>query len=558
MIVADASLTEDEPARRLRRERDRYVAFAFAASDLLIETKVDGKIINAAGAAQALFGITADCLVGQSILDCIISSDRPLARRRLHQVRANYRMDPVAISVARSDGTVTPALLGACCLPGHDDRVFLTLGLLPSPHPLADLDHDEATGLLSAESLAATARRLVAEDSEPQQLKLIRLDGLSGTIGQLPEDQVRPLMQEVGEAIRTASVDGDVVGRLSDDTFGIMTNAARGSQGDSALADDLSRVIREAGIPDGRIASSVARIDLDLGGLSGKDAGHALAYAIDSLVKSLRGDLNIAQLEDGLRDAMKRAVDRMVDTRRMLNQRSLSLVYQPILNLATRTVHHFEALTRFSDGADTTATVLFSEDAGLVAELDLIVCREAIKALAASDASVAVNLSGQSVQDDAFRHTLRELIAQLGNNRPRLLFELTESAAVHDKPAATAFLSELRSAGHGICLDDFGAGAAAYDYLRHFNADFVKIDGPFLKAAVNPGRERALIRSICVLCQELHCKVIGEMIEDEVTARLAGDLGIGFAQGWLFGKPLKELPARVRSIRRKGPTETWE
>lgn len=558
MIVADASITEGEPARRLRRERDRYVAFAFAASDLLIETKVDGKIINATGAAQALFGITTDCLVGRSILHFIISTDRPLARRRLQQVRANYRMDPVVVSVARGDGTATPALLGACYLPSHDDSVFLTLGLLPSQRPLADCDHDAATGLLSAESLAATAQRLVAEGSEPQQLKLVRLDGLSGTIGQLPEDQIHLLMQEVGGAIRAASVGGDVIGRLDDDTFGIMTSAARGSQGDSALAADLSRAIREAGIPDGRIESSIARIDLDLGGLSGKDAGHALAYAIDSLVKSLRGDVDIAQLQEGLRAAMKCAVNRMVDTRRMLDQRSLSLVYQPILNLATRTVHHFEALTRFSDGADTQATILFSEDAGLVAELDLIVCREVIKALECSDANVAVNLSGQSVQDGAFRNTLRDMIAQLGPNRPRLLFELTESAAVHDKPAATAFLSELRSAGHGICLDDFGAGAAAYDYLRHFNVDFVKIDGPFLKAAAHPGRERALIRSICVLCQELRCKVIGEMIEDEVAAKLAGELGIGFAQGWLFGKPLKELPPRIRSARRKGPTETWE
>jgi len=365
-------------------------------------------------------------------------------------------------------------------------------------------------------------------------------------------------MQEVGGAIRAASIGGDVIGRLTDDTFGIMTNAARGSQDDSTLTADLSRVIREAGIPDGRIGSRVARIDLDLGGLSGKDAGRALAYAVDSLVKSLRGDLDITELQDGLSLAMKHAVDRIADTRRMLDQRSLSLVYQPILNLATRTVHHYEALTRFSDGADTTATVLFSEDAGLVAELDLIVCREVIKALESSNASVAVNLSGQSVQDGAFRNTLRQLIAPLGTKRPHLLFELTESAAVHDKPAATAFLSELRSAGHSICIDDFGAGAAAYDYLRRFNADFVKIDGPFLKAAVEPGRERALIRSICVLCQELHCEVIGEMIEDEVTARRAGELGIGYAQGWLFGRPLKELPGRVRAIRRKGPTEIWE
>jgi EAL domain-containing protein (putative c-di-GMP-specific phosphodiesterase class I) len=301
------------------------------------------------------------------------------------------------------------------------------------------------------------------------------------------------------------------------------------------------------------------RIDLSLGGLSDEDAGRALTYAMSSFIKSLGGSLDIGSLQSGLAAAMTETVSRFVDTRRILADERFTLVYQPVVDIATRATHHYEALTRFADGADTFETVVFSEDVGLVMDLDLTVCRRAIKAMERSDnASVAINLSGRSVQNDTFRRALVELVGTLGNLRHRLLFELTESAVVENMAEAATFLRQLRSMGHPVCLDDFGAGAAAYNYLRRFDVDFVKIDGPFLKAARDRGRERALIRSICVLCEEIDCKVIGETIEDERAASLAASLGVGYGQGWLFGKPVPELPWPVRSIRREGGVETWQ
>ena len=132
-----------------------------------------------------------------------------------------------------------------------------------------------------------------------------------------------------------------------------------------------------------------------------------------------------------------------------------------------------------------------------------------------------VALSDRSVQNDAFRASPLALVKPLGELLKRLLFEPTESAAVDNLEDASAFLRWLHGLGHAVYLDDFGAGAAAYSYLRRFDVDFVKIDEPFLQAAANGTRERALIRSICVLCKEIGSQVIGEMIEDEAGAGLA-------------------------------------
>jgi EAL domain-containing protein (putative c-di-GMP-specific phosphodiesterase class I) len=375
----------------------------------------------------------------------------------------------------------------------------------------------------------------------------------------LPPERASALLEEVGAALRAASVGGDAAGRLGEDAFGVVTKVGHADQRDNSLALDIVEAIREAGIPKGQIAPRVTSIDLSFGNLTNSEASRALSYALSSFVKSQGSDFDVVSLQAGLTKAMSQAVARFDRTRKMLADGSFKLVYQPVVDLLTRAVHHYEALSRFPHGANTFETVTFSEDLGLIIELDLVVCRRAVEAIMQSDnASVAVNVSGRSVQNDGFRKALIKIARQLGDSRHRLLFELTESALVDDLSEAEEFLAQLRTAGHAICLDDFGAGATAYNYMRRFDTDYVKIDGPFLKAANGRDRERALLRSICVLCSEIGCKVIGEMIEDETEAAFAKSLGIAHGQGWLFGKPIEQLPVPPRSMRRKGSSETWQ
>jgi EAL domain-containing protein (putative c-di-GMP-specific phosphodiesterase class I) len=559
-VVVSGPATPIESIRHLRLERDRYVAFAFAAAELLIEVNTGGRIIAASGAAQVILGVGVPGLAGKTMLDFVAEADRPLVRHLLKQTQLQFRIDPVGVQLVRGDGVATSILFGACRLPDRSDSIFLSVALVPDALAPVERQRDAATGLLSPDALRDVAQRHSADrGGAVRQLHLVCLDGLTGAARELPADRAAMLMREIGAAMRANSIGGDAAGRLTEDAFGVVTRTGNDPAHDVALVADLGEAIRVAGIPDGEVGARIARIDLSLGGLSDRDAAQALSYAVGSLVKSLGGNVNLGSLQDGLAAVMEQAVSRFADTSRILADERFTVVYQPVVDLTTLAVHHYEALTRFPDGADTFETVVFSEDVGLIMDLDLIVCRRAIEAMERSDnASVAVNLSGRSVQNDAFRHALSALIGKLGGNRHRLLFELTESAEVEDMAEVSAFLSRLRVMGHTVCLDDFGAGAAAYNYLRRFDVDFLKIDGPFLKAAGRRRRERALIRSVCVLCRELGCRVIGEMIEDEKAAFDAAALGIGYGQGWLFGKPVQELPRPIRPGRRKGSIETWQ
>ena len=550
----------EQTVRHLRLERDRHVAFAFAAADLLVEVGDEGIIVAVSGAAHAVVGADTKALLGRPILELVAACDRSLVRQLLRRVRTDFRIDPAIVQIARSDGTPNQVLFGACRLPDRSDDLFITVTLVPDVLVAPPMERDASTGLLSQDAFSGAAQRLASESSKgPRHLQLVRLDGLSGAARQLPPERARALLEEIGAALRAASVGGDAAGRLGDDSFGIFTKASHSGERDTTLASEIAEAISEAGISEGQVESRVASIDLSFGNLTNSEASRALSYALSTFVKAQGADFDVASLQSGLMKAMDQAVVRFADTRKLLADGRFKLVYQPVVDLKTRTVHHYEALSRFPDGADTFETVTFSEDLGLIIELDLIVCRRAVEAIMRSDkARVAVNVSGRSVQNEGFRKALLKVAAGLGDSRHQLLFELTESAAVSNLAEAAEFLAQLRAAGHAICLDDFGAGATAYNYMRRFDVDFVKIDGPFLKAANGRDRERALIRSICVLCSEIDCKVIGEMIEDESEAAFAKNLGVAHGQGWLFGKPIEQLPAPSRSMRRKGSSETWQ
>ena len=214
-----------ESLRHLRLERDRHVAFAFAAADLLIEVGNDGTIIAAAGAAQAILGMDPG-LAGRPFLDFVAAADRPIARRLLKHVHAQLRIDPVVVGLVRGDGVTTSILFGACRLPDRDDSVFLSVTLLPYALAPIDRPRDAATGLLTPDALREAALRLALDDGATRQLELVRLDGLSSAARQLPDDRARMLMHEIGAALRACSIGGDAAGRLAEDAFGIVTRAS--------------------------------------------------------------------------------------------------------------------------------------------------------------------------------------------------------------------------------------------------------------------------------------------------------------------------------------------
>lgn len=549
-----------------KNQRDRYIAFSLAAADLLVEVDEGGKIARTIGATNALLAEDAQSVKGQAIEALFPSADRYLVARLLARAREIGRIDPATVRLKPDGRKPIHVNLGACYLPDRQ-RTFVTVTVLSEPLVKALPERDDISGLLDLCEFQHMASRSIKPGDAGsgaamlQEMQLIRLNGLSDAMDKMPQSRSKQLMGEIGALLRASSGPTGAAARLGDDEFGLMADQGSNAISEAQLMGDIQQVLSNAGVKEDRVSSSIVTLSMDTTNLSEDSVAKALSYVVDKFTKT--ATLEARDLQNSLNAAINAAVDQYARVKAVLAAGQFTLHYQPVVDIASREVHHYEALLRFNGGLDSYDTVRFSEQVGLAVEFDLAVCDKAISALHQYPGeSIAMNLSGLSVQNAQFRDRLSARLKAEPALKNRLMFELTESHMIEDVEDAARFLADLRRRGYEICLDDFGSGAAAYNYLRRFDVDYIKIDGPFLKTALTQPRQRALIHSLSILCQELKCKCIGEMIESEDMVRLAKDLGITHGQGWLFGKPAAQIPPRSNAVshavaRRKGVRETW-
>jgi EAL domain-containing protein (putative c-di-GMP-specific phosphodiesterase class I) len=239
-------------------------------------------------------------------------------------------------------------------------------------------------------------------------------------------------------------------------------------------------------------------------------------------------------------------LDWMTRIKQTIRDDAFRLAFQPIVTLEDTSVHHYEALSRLPTSVKSSPFrfITMAEQLGHIAEFDLAVLRRVTSLVHdghAGSAPVAVNVSGRSLTTPDFADRFLDCLDSYQDPGASLLVEVTESCKITDLAVASRALAAIRALGVKVCLDDFGVGAAAFEYLRAIAVDFVKIDGSFVREIGNPGFDRAFVQSIATLCDTLGIKTIGEQIEDEPIAEGLKSLGITHGQGFLFGAPGAEV-----------------
>ncbi|MGD0191077.1 MAG: EAL domain-containing protein [Rhizomicrobium sp.] len=146
-----------------------------------------------------------------------------------------------------------------------------------------------------------------------------------------------------------------------------------------------------------------------------------------------------------------------------------------------------------------------------------------------------------------------------------LLIEITETAEMTDLVAANAAIQVLREMGFEVGIDNFGAGAASFQYLHALAIDFVKVDGALVRKLGTSERDDRMLGGIVKLCGELGVKTIAEYVEDEDRLKRVRAIGFDLGQGHWFGAAIAEIPhpgvtaseAVPRLGKRKGVQEGW-
>ncbi len=229
------------------------------------------------------------------------------------------------------------------------------------------------------------------------------------------------------------------------------------------------------------------------------------------------------------------------------------LVFQPVIDLHSERISHYEVLLRMKgkDDNETISPTIFipvAERMGLIHSVDLWVVENAIDYLAAlpdfmAHVSLAVNLSSVAFQDKSLFYLIKDKLKMTWVDAGRLMFEITETAAVDNFEQTRNMILQIRALGCKFALDDFGAGFCSFNYLKKFPVDYIKIDGQFIQNLINDETDQVLVRSIVEIAAKLGKKTIAEFVQSpDVVAKLQ-EIGVDLAQGYIFGKPEKTLQA---------------
>lgn len=529
---------------------ERFVAFAFAGAEMVAETEASGILTYAAGAFRSKFGRPPESFVGQPLRSLVASVDHEALDAALALLRERGRLLPLIVRLADRDRSCLA--LAGLAFSSQDRPLRLCLTFARPPAPAAAVLR-AATGHGLARATEARLR-----SGQPCDLGLLEIVTEGGVAVSASE--------AIGHALETVAPEA-LASEIAPGRFGLLGNG--GTEADLlSVAGLLESTLRMQGL---EIGITARHLPLIVEGLTPTQAARALRQALNVFARHGAAGLAEAGLGGGLAGYMRWAGTRASSLRRAIRGGHFSLMFQPIVALADGATHHFEALIRPKPIPDFPFAgpqefVMLVEALGLADELDLAVARVACDAATRAGASVAFNLSGQSVQSAPFLVRLTDLLrSHPAREMGLIMVEMTETAEIDDLEQASSTAKALRALGVPFCLDDFGAGAADMRLLRALTADIVKLDGCYVPGVALGGRERAFVAGMVEIARAAGAAIVAERVETKAESEALRELGVEYGQGWLFGRPVPHPGAgRVAAnaptgkiLRRAGEKESW-
>lgn len=414
------------------------------------------------------------------------------------------------------------------------------------------VDHDSLTGLLNRRGLdVALSNTLGSLGSERTcaiaYIDLDRFKLINDLHGHSTGDA---LLLQAAERLKTAIRSRDLIARVADSFVAILLDCP--NQAMVALTERIREVVSERPFDlNGKqlnITASVGVVTIERT-MTAVDALAAADRACNEA--KLRGRNCVVRLTE--KDAALRAhleeLRVVANLQQHVPTERYFLEFQPIVALqSAMSSLSYEVLIRMrgENGAVIPPGKFIgaAERNGLMSQIDRWVLRSTLEWLDGQPkhrdqlAFATINISGASLNDNRFVDDAFSMIAEHPLAMPKLCFEITESVALHDLSSTRRFVDRVRMYGSKLALDDFGAGYTSFNYLKEIPADFIKIDGSFVKDINRNPANFAITRTIVELTHELGMRSIAEWAETPDTIAALIELGVDYGQGFGLVRPI--------------------
>ncbi len=437
---------------------------------------------------------------------------------------------------------------------------------------------DTVTGLANRRLLderLAHAAQLHHRLDVPLSVLSIRVDDfkiVNETLGYAASDA---LLRTVGTRIQASVRADDTVARLGGDEFVVVVEDR--PEVAAQVADRIAKAFDSAlGIAENRVY-----VQLSIGVATAQPHTEGATNPADLLsqAESARARAEQTSATDvqtftpekdahlGRRQTFRAGIQRLQllwDLRCAIDDRLLTLVYQPQFKMLSGVVCGAEALLRWEH--PTLGTLEPSEFLPLVREHGLTdAVTDVVLSRAAADAAgwhaagamipVSVNLWARSLGEDTLPDRIISVLEVHGMSPSLLTVEITEELMVADFDTGRAVLNRLREAGIRVSIDDFGSGYSTLTYLRELPIDEVKLDRHLIAPILYDRRAATIARSVIELAAEFGIASVAEGVENDDTARWLRQFGCDIVQGNFFSGPLPagEIPQVPSVAARTGP-----